>query len=486
MNSINSKSPNIVFITCDQLRADVLGCYGSHQAKTPNIDALAARGTVFDNAYVSSPVCAPNRASWATGQYPSAHGLSTNGIALDTASQTFMECLRRSGYQTAVAGKLHFKPQWSHARGDPSFATDVVSGKGADDPQPRPWDFPYYGFEQCALTEDHNAGSYASYLEANNYDPWQDPHSASYPQHVTQRSHVPVEHSKTNWITDRSIEFVDGFDHDRPFMLWTSYVHPHHPFVVPAPYDEMFKADQMDLPAWDEAAIEKWPEAYRAKYFAEGTGHEAIGMHKLADEDFLKIRAFYYGMVAHIDKQIGRLIHQLNTMPSDRETIIVFSSDHGEMLGDQHLLFKATHYRCVTRVPLVITLANQKGKRCNSLTSAVDIMPTILEMAGVASPSGLQGQSILRCVTNSDHTLREGVYVENPDCIRSYITDKARLSWHGPSAQGELYRFENDPHELRNLWGASDAAMLKHEMMESLLNALVTEAPIPQRRVAYF
>jgi len=478
--------PNVVFVTCDQLRADALGAYREGKSWTPNIDALARHGTTFDNAYVCSPVCAPNRASWATGMYPSAHGLTTNGIALNPALPSFMECLRRGGYQTAAAGKLHFKPQWSHVRGDPDFAQDTATGKGAADPQPRPWELPYYGLEKCALTEDHNAGPYGDYLLSHGFDPWKDPHSATFPQHVTQRSDVPAEHSKTTWITDQSIEYLNGFDPDRPFLLWTSFVHPHHPFVVPEPYDTMIDPGEMQDPVWAEHVVANWPESYRKKYFAEGTSHEAIGMHLLGNGDFRRIRAYYFGMVAQIDEQVGRLVRELDALQTERETVIIFSSDHGEMLGDQHLLFKATHYRCVTRVPLVVSGRGSHGQRAGGFASAVDIMPTLLGLAGVPTPPGLQGQSLLPCLDDPGHRLRDGAYVENPDLVRSYITADARLTWHGPGTQGELYDAREDPDELHNLWADPSASDLKSRMTEKLLSALVSEAAIPRERVAHF
>ncbi|MFW5745760.1 MAG: sulfatase, partial [Spirochaetota bacterium] len=320
--------PNVLFITCDQLRADALGCYGNEICRTPNIDRIAAAGARFTDCHTAYPVCAPNRATLATGRFPSVHGVATNGIPLADDETTVMEVARRAGYRTYGAGKMHFGPQWRFppdggVLNDPSHDLAV-------NPQPSNEDLPWHGFERVAITEDNRVGPYGDYLAEHGYDVWADPHSFTYPQHITKRSVYPEEHHQTTWVADRSIEFLRDHPADEPFFLWTSFVDPHHPFTPPAPYDTMYDPARMPLPARDEGEVPLWPDAYRSKHFATEGSHEAIGMHELADSEWQRITAFYYGMVTLIDTQIGRIMDAVRSMGQEEETIVVFTADHGE------------------------------------------------------------------------------------------------------------------------------------------------------------
>jgi len=478
------RAPNILFITCDQLRRDALGCYGGRPDVSPHIDALAKRSARFEQAYVASPVCSPNRASWVTGCYPTAHGLTVNGVRLRHDSTTLMECLRQAGYQTAAAGKLHFEPQWAQHYGQPNFNEEVARGIGAVDPQPR--ELPYFGLERCAIAEDHHAGPYEAFVRSHGLDPWVDPHSAMYPQHMVCRSALPASLSKTTWIAERSMEFMRMRDRDKPLFLWCSFVHPHHPFVVPKPFDRRFDPAEMESPVWEEAMIERWPERLKRKYFAEAGSHEAVGMHKLTDADFRRIRAAYLGMVAHVDEQVGRVLRALEADGMVDDTIIVFSSDHGELLGDYHLLFKAAHYRCVTRVPLLVAHPRCAAGVSEACTSAVDLMPTLLEMAGCSVPAGVQGRSFAACVKDVALPLRDEVYIEDPGPVRTLMTPRQRITWHGCGERGEFYELDRDPGELVNRWDDVAVAGEKYRALDRLIGALALEAPKPVKREYFF
>ena len=346
--------------------------------------------------FTAYPVCAPNRGSIATGRYPTIHGLRANGMRLPQSELTLMEVLRRNGYRTYGSGKMHFGPQWQFpADGSPIEDPDPST---AYNPQPDPDEFPWYGFDEASLTEDHRTGPYADYLAEHGYNVWDELHSASYPQSSTEPSPFPEEHHQTTWITDRAIDYIDQDRGDRPFFLWVSYVHPHHPFNPPAPYDTLYNADDMPSPVWDGDEVEGWPDAYRDKFFATEGGHEAVGLCNMSDEEFRHIKAVYYGMVTQIDRNIGRLIARLREMDELENTIIVFNADHGEMLGDHRLLFKGTTYDCITNVPLIIRPAgnDEPGAVRDLFACSIDVMPTLLDMAGLdePEPSRLQGHSL--------------------------------------------------------------------------------------------
>ncbi len=473
--------PNVLLITCDQLRKDALGCYGNEVIRTPHIDRLAERGVRFDQVFAASPVCAPNRGSIATGRFPSVHGLRRNGCVLPESELTLMEVLRRRGYATYGVGKMHFGPQWRWIEDRPG-ATGDFDERWAVNPQPLPWEFPFYGFQQGVFTEDHRVGPYADYLRAHGLDPWADPHSFSYPQHITAPSVYPEEHHQTVWVADRSIEYLRGHPADRPFFLWTSFVHPHHPFTPPVPYDALYDPARMPPPVWDPAEVNDWPEAYRRKYLAREGSHEAIGMCDLTDADWRRIKAYYYGMISLIDKQVGRLMDELDRRGLLDRTIVVFTSDHGEMLGDHHLLFKGTHYDCVTNVPLIIARPGdpQGGQTRRGIAQSVDIMPTILELAGTDIPEGVQGKSLVPMLADGKEELYREAFIEDPEMRRTVRTPTARLTWHGEGQRGELYDLTRDPHCLHNLWDRPEAADLQRQLMDRLVARMAENVdPLP-------
>jgi arylsulfatase A-like enzyme len=475
---------NILFITADQLRADALGCYGNPVIQTPHIDALAQGGVRFTKMFTAYPVCAPNRASIATGRYPTIHGLRANGMRLPETEQTLMSILRANGYRTYGAGKMHFGPQWHFpSDGRPIMDPDPVD---AIDPQPLAEEFPWYGFDSVMLTEDHRMGPYGVYLAERGHHVWDELHSANYPQHATVRSPFPEEHHQTTWITDRAIDYLYEHPSDEPFFLWVSYVHPHHPFNPPAPYDTRYDPADMPLPKWQEDEVEGWPAAYRQKYFAvEGT-HEAVGMCDLTDDDWRRIKAYYYGMVSLIDKNVGRMINVLRQSGRLDNTLIVFNSDHGENLGDHRLLFKGTTYDCVTNVPLILSWPDcaNPGETRDLLCSSVDIMPTLIQLAGarVPQPSGIQGLSLRPSIENQAHRERDALLIENVGVRRSVRTEGALLTWHGPSEHGELYNLDVDPDCFSNLWGEPKASEMQRELMELLINLMAENVdPLPVR-----
>ena len=476
--------PNILFITADQLRKDALGCYGNAAIQTPTIDRLAEQGVRFDQTFAAYPVCAPNRASIVTGRYPSVHRLGSNGRRLPMDELTLMQVLRDQGYRTYGSGKMHFGPQWQFppdggAMIDPDPSTAI-------DPQPAEDEFPWYGFDSVCLTEDHRIGPYGEYLARHGYNVWDELHSASYPQHATVRSPFPEEHHQTTWITDRAIDYLEGQPSNQPFFLWASYVHPHHPFNPPAPYDTMYDPKDMPLPVWHEAEVEGWPETYRRKFFATGGDHEAVGMCNLKDEDWQRIKAYYYGMISLIDKNVGRLIDVLKTQGQLENTIVVFTADHGENLGDHRLLFKGTTYDCVTSVPLIVSgpgIPRSGGTR-DLLASSIDIMPTMLDLAGIQIPQPvpMQGVSLVPALSDETYRVRDALLIENGGIRRSVRTRDSLLTWHGTDTRGELYDLMVDPDCFSNLWGKPEMAQRQSELLHLLIQLMAENVdPLPVR-----
>ena len=393
-----------------------------------------------------------------------------------------MEILRAEGYGTYGAGKMHFGPQWEWpADGQPIVDPDPST---AISPQPTENAYPWYGYDRVALTEDHRMGPYGDYLAAHGYNVWDELHSASYPQSATVRSPFPEEHHQTTWITDRAIDMIKEHDANRPFFLWVSYVHPHHPFNPPAPYDTMYDPADMPLPVWDEAEVERWPEAYRLKYFALGDGHEAVGLCDFTDADWQRIKAYYYGMISQIDANIGRLLDVLREQGELENTIIAFTADHGENLGDHRLLFKGTTYNCVTNVPFIVRMpgVHSNGETRDLLCSSIDILPTLLDLAGIAppEPSPIQGVSLVPALGDADWGVYDALLIENQGLRRSVRTEDALLTWHGQGTRGVLYDLSADPDCLVNLWDEPRAEGLQRELLHTLIRLMAGNVdPLP-------
>ncbi|MGE9289766.1 MAG: sulfatase family protein, partial [Puniceicoccales bacterium] len=430
----------MILITCDQLRMDTLGCYGDPRIQTPNIDRIARLGTRFTSSFVAAPVCAPNRGSIATGRYPSVHGLRFNGAQLPASERTLMQELRGNGYHTCGVGKMHFGPQWR------TPGKDVQNPSHEDAVNPQPDQLPWYGFDRVLVSEDHRVGPYADYLIEHGLDPWADLHSFSYPQHACVRSVYPAEHYQTNWIAGQSIRMIEERPENQPLFLWTSFVDPHHPFNPPAPYDEMYDPADMQLPVFDGPEVSLWPDKYRERYEAVDGSHEAIGMYRLCDEEWQKVRAYYYGMISCIDDAIGRLLKTIERELGLENTVVIFTADHGEMLGDHHLLFKGTMYDQVTRVPLLVAGPGiMSGHICDEIVSTIDLMPSILQVAGTMVPESVQGISFAGGLYGDFTNNRDALLIEGDDGTRSLWTQAARVTWNSHSDRGELFDHVNDP-----------------------------------------
>lgn len=476
--------PNVIMISCDQLRKDALGCYDNPVIKTPNIDKLSQMGAKCEQMYVACPVCAPNRAAISTGRFPSINGVPENACVLPHDEITLMEVLRRAGYNTYGVGKMHFEPQWTFEVGDYKSANNYKGGYGGSNPQPKPWKFPYHGFEKGCFSEDNRVGPYEEYLKEHGLSAWDDPHSFTYGQYVTVASSWPEEHHQTTWVANKAIEYIEGQPKDNPFFMWVSFIHPHSPFNPPKPYDTMYNPEDMPLSVSCENEFKEWPELYSNMLHSK----EADNLKAMCDftgDDWKRIKAYYYGMISLIDKQVGKLIQQLKKNNIFENTIIIFTSDHGEMMGNHGLLLKNTQYDCVTNVPFIISNCEKikPGHVWDGLCQSTDIMPTILDLLNIRLPEGVQGKSIMSALNNSNTTIYNNVLIENSKGIRTVRTLKARLSWHGKGKKGELYNLVNDPHCFDNLWDKPQSSGLQREMMELLIERLICNIdPLMKRR----
>jgi arylsulfatase A-like enzyme len=509
----SGEKPNFLLIITDQQRADHVGAYGNTVVRTPNLDAIAARGWTAERFYVASPACMPNRASLMTGRLPSVHGARHNGIPLSLGATTFVELLRDAGWRTSLVGKSHLQnmcglpaawppadkrlPRQAHAETRGNYWQEW--GPTWRDTPGYDMDLPFYGFDDVALAVDHGdqvQGHYWRWLQAEH------PEVAAVagPEHAIPapewsltrakqawRTRVPEECSTTSWITNETIRRLGDFAREgEPFFLKASFPDPHHPFTPPGRFWGMYQPDDVDLPASFHARGEPPPHVawLRAQRDAARAIKHTPAAFACNEREAREAIALNYGSITHIDESIGRMLSELKRLGLADNTVVIFTSDHGDFLGDHQLLLKGPlHYQSLVRTPFIWADPAKPGaERSQALCSTIDLGPTVLARAGVTPFNGMQGQ-VLPCVEGAAQPPRQSVLLEDevqrvlfgfdtPPRLRTLITARWRLTVYANSAWGELYDLENDPHELRNLWEDAGHRAVRGELMTDLVRQM--------------
>lgn len=473
-----SQRPNILLITADQLRRDALGCYENRAIKTPNIDSLGGSGVIFDNNYCQNPYCMPSRWSIFTGRYPRSHGVRGNGVSFRPDELTLPLLMREQGYRTGAFGKMHLTPQLVANYEDENWPKDA------------------FGFQRRHLTNDSKRGEYLEDLKQTDQK-WYDyvrrqgeekvrEDLASAAERIfdlapqIKENEIPPELHQSSWIADKFIDFLDS-EGKAPFFAWVSFVDPHHPFDPPEPYASMYDPERIPLPVRRDGEMEDKPRHFLKMLRGYSPGNEKYDFPSITDRGWQTVKAKYYGMVSIIDYNLGRILEALRSKGMEDNTIVVFTSDHGELLGDHQLLFKGPfHYDCLIRVPLVFRWGNRicGGTRVSGITQHVDLLPTLLGLAGIPLPRGVQGRSLLPLLEGDaglgyDHALIEDdnhAWGMNIKTLRSH---RWRFTWYASHRFGELYDLENDPDEFVNLWNESEHREVRNELQAALLDRLI-------------
>jgi arylsulfatase A-like enzyme len=512
MSEPEVRRPNVVLIMTDQQRADHLGCCGA-PIRTPHLDGLAARSRVFERAYVSNPICQPSRSSILTGRVPSAHGSRHNGIALDPRAATFVRQLRLAGYRTGLIGKLHVQNMGDHPElvpllVDPNPPTDALSFEPAgwdtwelesryDDPQADhvvPEDF--YGFDHVEFAINHSdvvGGHYRLWLREQGVDPAKiqgEANSVTVSAEWSQvrQPGIPVELYPTTWIADRAESFIRTQAHaSAPFFLQVSFPDPHHPFTPPGDYAQLYNPADMAIPdSFGDTHATSLPHI---RQLIEARGSQSFPLAPWAptEQQLRTALAAEFGMITLIDDAVGRVLGVLDDTGVRDDTIVVFTSDHGDMFGDHGLLLKgALHYRAMLQVPLFIAVPGITPGATSSLVSTLDLAATICSLTDTDSFSGDQGHDLSSILTDPTATVRDGVLVEEeqlfttvttgrPLKMRTLITDEARISRYYGTDAGELFDLGNDPDEMHNLAPAASTAgtPVANELWSSMNNQLL-------------
>ncbi len=431
--------PNIVLIMTDQFRGDAMGCAGNKFVETPNLDSLAAQGTLFNAAYSPSPSCVPARACLMTGMtpwncgvlgmsYEMGAGCGCIGVGFE---HTLPGELAKAGYQTIGIGKMHFTPQ----RALMGFHQTVL--------------------DESSRVEDINFKSdYVRWFEKNRPADFHFAgHGMDWNAWPARPYHAPEYLHPTYWTVERSLEFLENRDISAPFFLKMSFARPHAPYDPPQYYFDMYmNKDMPDVPVGD------WVD--EESLIGKTVAPDAItGI--LPDGDLKCTRAGYYGNITFIDHQIGRLIFYLKNNEIFDNTIFVFSADHGDMQGDHHMFRKGVAYEGSAHIPLIVTLPtntdNSKNiKKINKPAVIQDIMPTILEAARVTIPDDVDGISLIPQI-KGEASPREFIHGENcsevnpPRDIQYIVDEKFKYIWFMRIDTEQLFDLESDPQELHNL-----------------------------------
>ena len=463
--------PNIVIIYTDQQRYDTLGSSGNRLIQTPNLDRLADQGACFSRAYVTCPICVPSRVSLWTGRYNHTNLSYNNNRLMSPREADFAMAFKTAGYHTALIGKNHCFP---YDRTHETFETFLPAGHAGFAPALNP---------AGQRNLDVRAGKMTVPFAPDPVDPEENP---------------------TAQIVREAMRFVEE-KRDGPFLLWLSIPDPHPPYMVAEPWASMYADVAMPPPAWREGEMADKP--YRQRLLVEWDRFSR----DYPGDDVLKLRRIYWGMVSCIDEHVGRLLTALERTGIDGNTIVAFTSDHGDYMGDHRMVRKSVNlYEALVHVPLIIKGPGVPARSSSAMVENVDIMPTLAEMAGLDMPEGVQGSSFAGVLRAESAAHRDHVCLEHgnpgpvlrPGDISPADYDRLRFSEHHlgrevssgpvkgvrtdrwkycmtPGDVDELYDLINDPDELVNLARDPSHAKVCADHQRMILEWLVATEESP-------
>jgi arylsulfatase A-like enzyme len=487
--------PNILWICTDQQRYDTIGALGNPHVHTPNIDRLAAEGVAFSHAFCQTPICTPSRASFLTGMYPSTIHACVNGNGFwGEAAPLITKLLADAGYDCGLAGKLHL-----------SGAQGRI--------EPRPQEDGYRVFHWSHHPAD-------DWPEGHAYREWVEARGESLRRLYEHPERIPPALHQTSWCADMAIAFIEA-DRDGPWLMSVNTFDPHAPFDPPQDYLDRFDPAKLPGPLFRESDFEA--QARLASVEFQSRPHYPDSFR--ASE----VKAAYYAMIELIDDNVGRMLAALDRCGQRENTIVIFTSDHGETLGDHGLMLKGCRfYEGLVRVPLIISWPGhfREGLVSDALVELTDIAPTLMEASGLPKPARTQGRSLLPILTGGadPHFHRQFVrseyyYALNPANLSEYNkrvegtlrtnTGTTALSpndrpfvegsyatmirnrryklvvYHGHDV-GELFDLEEDPGEFTNLWDSPDHAELRFALMKRSFDALAFAVDIGPEQLTYY
>lgn len=482
--------PNILWICTDQQRYDTLGCYGNDLVETQTIDTLASRGVQFDRAFSQSPVCSPSRASFLTGRYPRTTRVRQNGQAIPEDERLVTKELSDAGYACGLAGKLHLSP--CH----PNDPDQPHSERRIND-----------GYDEFHWSHDTGSGwptnEYLQWLHREGIEkPTETREDCEYVHHS-----VPAEYQQTTWCVNHAIDFVHANEsRNHPWLYSVNIYDPHIAFDPPEAYLERYldRLEDIPLPSYEPGELDTKPRYHKRDHKNALSPAQREGYYPFAsmdERDHRIIRAAYFAMIDLIDDQVGRLLAALEETNQLEDTLIIFMSDHGEMLGDNGIYLKGPYlYDQAIQVPLIMSWPGriESGVTCDGLVELVDLAPTVLEAVGLDRMPGMQGKSLWPILTgeSSGAQHRDDVYAEFYDAKPGHPdpkphatmvrTDEHKLVQYHGIPDGELYDLTEDPNESVNRWDDPEYAETHTELLLRLTDRMwETCDPLPVRKVPW-
>jgi arylsulfatase A-like enzyme len=501
---------NVILITSDQQRAD---CYGfeGRRVRTPHLDLMASQGTRFSACITPNNVCQPSRASILTGLLPNTHRVYDNGIDLDPAlgDAGIAGTLNRAGVRTGFLGKAHFSTwQTFEATGTPECRSSMKDF-GPD------WFGPYMGFEHVELVVlGHNQWTPQKPPSGQHYEAWYygdglgDLKNKLYATRLdpqtdavqTFHSALPSAWHNSTWLGDRTIEYLRNHRDER-FFVWTSFPDPHHPFDAPDPWSRMHHPDDVDLPVHRTKDLDRRPWWHRASL--EGVPVVSPEFRKLrqeysrvpdqTDEQLRHLIANYYGMISLIDHNVGRIMAAVHELGLAENTLVIYTTDHGDWLGDHGLILKGPiNYEGLVRVGCLFHGPGVPASRVvGDPVSTLDLAATVLDYLGVSPQADMHSRSLRPLVADEAGASRDFAYnewdINASRCgvaldLRMVRTSTHKLTLETTSGAGELYDLANDPHEMDNRFDDPGVRAIQAEMTDMIRSRPrdeMTERPVP-------
>ncbi|GAA4330319.1 choline-sulfatase [Pigmentiphaga soli] len=433
--------PNILFIMADQLTAFALRAYGNRVCRTPNLDALAARGTVFEHCYCNFPVCAPSRASLLTGRLASRLGVYDNACEFPSSAPTIAYYMSALGYHTSLAGKMHFVgPDQLHGYQE-RLTTDIY-----------PSDFGWTPDWRHMVPVAATGLNLRSVVESG-----------------TCRRSLQLDYDDE--VAARAVQRIYDYGRspqERPFFFTVSFTHPHNPYVITEDYWNRYDPARIDAPRVPPLPPDRHdPHSRRLRDIYR------FDEYRVSPEDVLRSRHAYYAMISYVDDQVGRLLQALRDMDLEDDTVVVFTSDHGDMLGERGLWYKWTLFEGAVRIPLIAAAPGQRPFRVATPVSLLDLLPTFIDLGGAAGRglrpvSETEGRSLAPCLAGGPAPAPRPVFAEMTadGAVRPCLMVR-KGPWkyiHCESDPPQLFQLERDPVEVENLAGGREAAAIEAEL----------------------
>jgi arylsulfatase len=480
------KPPNILWICTDQQRFDTLGCYGNPWVRTPRIDGLADGGVLFEHAFCQNPLCTPSRASFLTGRYPRTTRARQNGQSIPADEVLVTKLLADAGYTCGLAGKLHLS----------ACAPSVCPTRE------RRIDDGYSVFHWSHHPDDDwPTGDYNQWLRERG----QHLERSSFPGSAHVQTSLPVEYHQTTWCAEKAIEFMEArAETGRPWLFSVNCFDPHHPFDPPEAFLRPYldRLDEIPLPNFVPGELEDKPVVQQTDH--RGAYGGQFGFYpfiQMTPHDHRLIRAAYWAMCDLVDVQVGRMLDALERTGQRDDTLVIFMTDHGEMLGDHGIYLKGPFfYEPAVRLPLIVSWPGViPARRSPALVELVDLAPTLLDAAGLPAYVGMQGRSLWPLLTGRGPAARhrDDVYCEHYGTIHrqpgqgsAYATmlrtERHKLVVMHGTKTGELYHLQRDPSETHNLWHNASYHQVKFELLQRLCDRMAwTVDPLPPRAANY-